>query len=78
MVASTAATGTFRPCSRAQAMVVVSLAVGIAARGFVRTFILADGMKVEGAILAHGLLHIDLARPEPERLVQRIPIKTAG
>ena len=51
---------------------------GIAARGFVRTFILADGMKVEGAILAHGLLHIDLARPEPERLVQRIPIKTAG
>ena len=51
---------------------------GIAARGFVRTFILADGMKVEGATLAHGLLHIDLARPEPERLVQRILIKTAG
>lgn len=51
---------------------------GIAARGFVRTFILADGMKVEGATLAHGLLHIDLVRPEPERLVQRIPIQTAG
>ena len=41
-------------------------------------FVLADGMKVEGALLAHGLLHIDLIRPEPERLVQRIPIKTAG
>lgn len=51
---------------------------GIAARGFVRTFILADGMKVQGALLAHGLLHIDLIRPEPERLVQRIPIQTAG
>lgn len=51
---------------------------GIAARGFVRTFILADGMKVEGATLAHGLLHIDLDRPQPERLVQRIPIQTAG
>lgn len=51
---------------------------GIAARGFVRTFILADGMKVDSATLAHGLLHIDLVRPEPERLIQRIPIKTAG
>ena len=51
---------------------------GIAARGFTRTFVLADGMKVDGAVLAHGLLHIDLVRPEPERLVQRIPIKTAG
>ncbi|MFN3521127.1 MAG: Hsp20 family protein [Phenylobacterium sp.] len=51
---------------------------GIAARGFVRSFVLADGMEVEGAILEHGLLHIDLVRPEPERLVKRIPIRTAG
>ena len=51
---------------------------GIAARGFLRTFVLADGMRVEGATLAHGLLHIDLNRPEPERLVQKIPIRTAG
>lgn len=51
---------------------------GIAARGFVRTFILADGMLVEGATLEHGLLHIDVSRPQPERLVQRIPIRTAG
>jgi len=51
---------------------------GIAARGFVRTFILADGMVVAGALLEHGLLHIDLEQPEPERQVQRIPIRTAG
>ncbi|MFN9943370.1 MAG: Hsp20 family protein [bacterium] len=51
---------------------------GIAARGFVRSFVLADGMVVEGASLEHGLLHIDLARPEPEKRVQSIPIRTPG
>lgn len=51
---------------------------GIAARGFVRSFVLADGMEVEGALLEHGLLHIDLVRPEPDKLVKRIPIRTAG
>lgn len=51
---------------------------GIAARGFVRSFVLADGVTVSAAILEHGLLHIDLARPEPERLVKRIPIRTVG
>lgn len=51
---------------------------GIAARGFIRTFILADGMLVEGATLEHGLLHVDLERPKAERLVQRIPIRTGG
>lgn len=51
---------------------------GIAARGFVRSFVLADGMVVEGASLEHGLLHIDLARPEPEKRVQSIPIRTVG
>jgi len=51
---------------------------GIAARGFVRSFVLADGMVVEGASLEHGLLHIDLARPEPEKRVQVVPIRTAG
>ena len=50
---------------------------GIAARGFIRTFVLADGMVVSGALLEHGLLHVDLSRPEPERLIQRIPIRTA-
>ncbi len=50
---------------------------GIAARGFIRAFILADGMEVEGASLEHGLLHIDLFRPEPEKKVKQIPIRTA-
>jgi HSP20 family molecular chaperone IbpA len=51
---------------------------GIAARGFVRSFVLADGMVVDEATLEHGLLHIDLARPEPEKRVLSIPIRTAG
>jgi HSP20 family molecular chaperone IbpA len=51
---------------------------GIAARGFIRSFILADGMEVEGASLEHGLLHIDLFRPEPEKKVKQIPIRTVG
>ena len=50
---------------------------GIAARGFQRSFVLADGLEVQGARLEHGLLHIDLIRPEAERTVRRIPI-TAG
>ena len=51
---------------------------GIAARGFQRTFVLADGMEVEGAVLEHGLLHVDVTRPEPESVAKRIPIRTAG
>jgi HSP20 family molecular chaperone IbpA len=51
---------------------------GIAARGFVRSFILADGMEVKAATLEHGLLHIDLFRPEPQKTVKQIPIRTAG
>lgn len=51
---------------------------GIAARGFTRTFVLADGMEVEAALLEHGLLHIDVRRPEPSRVVKRIPIRTGG
>ncbi|HEY1752994.1 MAG TPA: Hsp20 family protein [Caulobacteraceae bacterium] len=50
---------------------------GIAARGFVRSFVLADGMEVKEATLEHGLLHIDLYRPEPEKKVKQIPIRTA-
>src|SRR5471030_1313140 len=46
---------------------------GIAARGFIRSFVLADGMVVEEASLEHGLLHIDLARPEPEMRVIKVP-----
>ena len=50
---------------------------GIAARGFVRNFVLAHGLEVEGARLEHGLLHVDLIRPKAERQVRRIPI-TSG
>jgi HSP20 family molecular chaperone IbpA len=47
---------------------------GIAARQFQRTFVLAEGIEVLGADLKNGLLSIDLARPEPERLVRSISI----
>ncbi len=47
---------------------------GIAARQFQRTFVLADGMEVLGADLKNGLLSIDLARPEPARVVRAISI----
>jgi HSP20 family molecular chaperone IbpA len=47
---------------------------GIAARQFQRTFVLADGMEVEGADLSNGLLSIDLVRLEPERQTRRVEI----
>jgi HSP20 family molecular chaperone IbpA len=47
---------------------------GIAARQFQRAFLLADGMEVLGAELQNGLLSVDLARPEPERIIRRIDI----
>ena len=47
---------------------------GIAARQFQRTFVLAEGMEVLGADLKNGLLSIDLARPEPERIARTIAI----
>ena len=47
---------------------------GIAARQFQRCFVLADGMRVIGAVLKNGLLSIDLDRPEAERLVRKINI----
>lgn len=50
---------------------------GIAARQFQRVFVLAEGIEVAGAELKDGLLAIDLARPEPERVVRRIDIAGA-
>ena len=47
---------------------------GIAARQFQRSFLLADGMEVLGAELSNGLLSVDLARPEPERIIRKIDI----
>ena len=48
---------------------------GIAARQFQRAFLLAEGMQVLGADMRNGLLCIDLARPEPERVIQKINIQ---
>jgi len=44
---------------------------GIAGRAFERRFQLADYVKVTGARLENGLLHIDLARQVPEALKPR-------
>jgi HSP20 family molecular chaperone IbpA len=51
---------------------------GIAARNFSRSFVLAEGMEVAGAVLEHGLLHVDVVRPEPAREVKSVPIRTVG
>ena len=51
---------------------------GIAARQFQRAFVLAEGIEVKGAWLDNGLLHIDLARPQPDVRVNTIRIVKAG
>ena len=48
---------------------------GIAGRQFQRSFVLADGVEVTSASMEHGLLHVDLTRPEPANVVQRIEIR---
>ncbi len=50
---------------------------GIAARQFQRTFVLADGVEVTGAATENGLLHVDLSKAEPEKIVQTIKINQA-
>ncbi len=52
---------------------------GIATRSFQRKFNLADHVRVTGAELEHGLLHIFLERELPEAMKPRtIEINTAG
>lgn len=51
---------------------------GIASRQFQRSFVLADGIEVDGATLDNGLLHIDLSRPPPPTTVRTIEITRAG
>lgn len=52
---------------------------GIAERGFERRFQLADHVRVAGADLVNGLLHIDLVREVPEALKPRtIAIRNAN
>ncbi|MEL6563503.1 MAG: Hsp20 family protein [Pseudomonadota bacterium] len=48
---------------------------GIAARQFQRSFVLADGVEVGEAIMENGLLHVDLTRAQPEKIVQTISIR---
>ena len=50
---------------------------GIAARQFQRSFVLADGVEVEGAVMENGLLHVDLKQAAPESVVQTINIRKA-
>lgn len=47
---------------------------GIAARQFQRSFVLADGIEVAGAELAHGLLSVRLNRLQPRVVVKTIEI----
>lgn len=52
---------------------------GIARRAFERRFQLADHIKVVGASLDNGLLHVDLVREIPEAMKPRkIEIATGG
>jgi molecular chaperone IbpA len=52
---------------------------GIAARTFERSFQLADYLKVKGASLENGLLHVDLVREIPEAMKPRlIPIANSS
>lgn len=52
---------------------------GIAGRSFERRFQLADHIRVDGAQLVNGLLHIELVREVPEALKPRkIAIKSEG
>jgi molecular chaperone IbpA len=52
---------------------------GIAARTFERSFQLADYVKVKGASLQNGLLHVDLVREIPETMKPRsIPIASSS
>lgn len=51
---------------------------GIASRQFQRSFVLADGIKVNNASLDNGLLHIDMVRVVPESTARKIEISTGG
>ena len=51
---------------------------GIAARQFLRSFVLADGIEVTRAALDDGLLMIELARKQVQPSVRVVEIKTGG
>lgn len=47
---------------------------GIAARQFQRAFVLAEGVEVGDASMENGLLHVDLKRAVPDKIIQTIRI----
>ncbi len=49
---------------------------GIAARQFQRNFLLADGMEVKNATLGHGMLVIELERPQAAKIARKIDIRS--
>ncbi len=51
---------------------------GIAARAFIKSFVLADNMQVEAAALEWGLLTVDLLRPPRQPKIKRIQIQKKG
>ena len=51
---------------------------GIAARQFLRAFVLADGIEVKSAALENGLLRIILSRPAIQPNIRVVDIKTGG
>jgi HSP20 family molecular chaperone IbpA len=51
---------------------------GIAARQFQRSFVLAEGIKIKGASMDNGLLHVELVRHVPEPEIRNIKIEAAG
>ncbi len=50
---------------------------GIAARQFQRSFLLADGVVIQDAVLRHGMLIVSVVRPKSEKLARRIEIRSA-
>jgi len=54
----------------------VYLYQGIAARQFHRTFLLADGIEIDGARLDNGLLHIELTRHAMPEIVRTVTIRS--
>ena len=50
---------------------------GIAARQFQRSFLLADGVIVQDAVLEHGMLIISVIRPKADKLARTIDIRSA-
>lgn len=51
---------------------------GIAARGFARGFVLADGLEIQEAVLEDGLLKIDAFRPRPPAAARAVPVRVVA